>query len=84
MVPGILQWILEARLKMSGDRIEMTYNSGLQLDFNQGHCNYTVNVLKPTGHHAGSYRVRSTVCDWTQEFLTARQGSWDICCFSSC
>lgn len=36
---------------MSRDRIEMTYNSGLQLDFNQGHCNYTADVLKPTGHH---------------------------------
>lgn len=51
---------------MSGDRIEMTYNSGLQLDFNQGHCNYTVNVLKPTGHHdspgSGSQIYRR---DWT-------------------
>lgn len=48
-------WILpvdirEARLEMSRGRVEMTYNSGLQLDFNQGHCNYTVDVLKPTGH----------------------------------
>lgn len=50
MVSGSLEWILETRLEMSRGRIEMTYNRGLQLDFNQGHCNYTVDVLKPTGH----------------------------------
>lgn len=51
MVSGSFQWILEARLEISGDRNEMTYNSGVQLDFNQEPCNYTVNVSKPTGHH---------------------------------
>lgn len=30
--------------------VEMIYNSGFQLDFDQGHCNYTVLVLKPTDH----------------------------------
>lgn len=46
-MPVFLEQILEARMETMGERGEMTYNSGLQLDLNQGHCNYTVSVLNP-------------------------------------